>query len=68
MNILLLGGGAVGEAYGVLVTEADPGSEKFQKLLVADKSIARAREVAPRMGGGGRFPAIKVDAGNKPQV
>jgi len=68
MNILLLGGGAVGEAYGVLVTEADPGSEQVQKLVVADYSLERAREVAARLGGGDRFPAIQVDAGNQAQV
>ena len=69
MNILLLGGGAVGEAYGVLVTEADPGSEQVQKLVVADYSLERAPGSGGPAGGRRPFsPAIQVDAGNQAQV
>ena len=62
MNILLLGAGAVGEAYGVLARHADPHYEWLDKLVIADFSLDRARSVADRFGGGERFPAIEIDA------
>jgi hypothetical protein len=39
-----------------------------QKLGAADYNLDRAKEVADRIGGGKRFPAVRVDAGNQDQV
>ncbi len=68
MKVLLLGAGAVGEAYTVLTKKADPGGQWLEKLVVADFNLDRAKEVADRIGGGKRFPAVRVDAGNQDQV
>lgn len=68
MNILLLGAGAVGEAYGVLAKHADPRYEWLNKIVVADYSVDRARAVADRFGGGDRFPAIGIDAGDQEAI
>jgi len=68
MKVLLLGAGAVGEAYAVLTNKADPAGQWLEKLVVADFNLDRAKEVADRIGGGKRFPAVRVDAGNQDQV
>ena len=68
MKILLLGSGAVGEAYGVLTSQADPDGAWMEQLTVADFSLDRAREVAERLGGGERFKYMAVDAGNQGDV
>lgn len=68
MRVLLLGAGAVGEAYGVLSAKADPKSEWLETLVVADFNQERAEEVAARLGGGHRFPFIELDAGSSEAV
>jgi saccharopine dehydrogenase (NAD+, L-lysine forming) len=68
MKILLLGAGAVGEAFGVLTLNADPDGNWLQKLVVADANLERAREVSRRLGGGQRYPAVGIDAGDRDQV
>ena len=68
MKVMLLGAGAVGEAYAVLTTKADPDGLWMEKLVVADYSLDRAKEVADRMGGGARFPYSQVNAGDPAAV
>jgi len=68
MKVLVLGAGAVGEAYGVLLKQADPQGLWLESLTIADFNPARAREVADRLGGGERFPSLGLDAGNKAEV
>jgi saccharopine dehydrogenase-like NADP-dependent oxidoreductase len=68
MKIMLLGAGAVGEGYGVLLTQADPKGLCFEKLVVADANLDRAKAVAQRLGGGDRFPAMAVNAGSQADV
>jgi saccharopine dehydrogenase (NAD+, L-lysine-forming) len=68
MKVLLIGAGAVGEAFGVLTTEADPRGQWLEKLVVADFNPERAREVASRLGGGRRFPSVSIDAADQNQV
>ncbi|UCH20670.1 MAG: saccharopine dehydrogenase NADP-binding domain-containing protein [Deltaproteobacteria bacterium] len=68
MKILLLGAGAVGEAYAALTSLADSEDRWLEKLVVADFNRNRAREVADRMGVGKRFPAVRIDAGQQDQV
>ncbi len=62
MRVLLVGAGAVGEAYSVLVKQADPHSSWLEQLVVADFNLERAQEVVDRLGGGQRFQARQLDA------
>jgi len=68
MKVLLLGAGAVGEAYAVLTAGADSRSQWLEKLVIADFSLDRAAQVAERMGGGKRFSAVRVDAGDQTEI
>lgn len=68
MKVLLIGAGAVGEAYAMLTSRADPENRWLQQLVVADFNHDRAREVAKRLGGGEHFPAVRIDAGDQEQV
>ncbi len=68
MKVLLLGTGAVGEAYAVLCSRADPKGDWIEKLVLADFSEARAQEVAARVGGEARFPALRLDARDRDRV
>jgi saccharopine dehydrogenase (NAD+, L-lysine-forming) len=62
MRVLLVGAGAVGEAYSVLVRQADPHGRWLEHLVVADFNLERAREVVDRLGGGQRWEALQLDA------
>ena len=68
MKVLLLGAGAVGEAYTVLTRLADPNGQWLEKMVVADFNLERAREVANRLTGDERFPAVRIDASDRGQV
>lgn len=68
MKVLLLGAGAVGESYAVLTRQADPNHEWLEKLVVADFSEDRVREVADRFGGGDRYPWEQVDASDQARI
>jgi saccharopine dehydrogenase-like NADP-dependent oxidoreductase len=68
MKVLLLGAGAVGEAYAVLSKKADPENGWLEKMVVADFDIERARQVSDRVGGSKRFPAIRIDAADSSQI
>ena len=68
MKVLLLGSGAVGEAYGILLAKADPHGQWLKQLIVADYNPKRSQEVAQRLGGGERFPSVGVDAADQGQV
>ena len=62
---MLMGAGAVGEAYAVLTAKADPHGQWLEKLVVADFDLKRARRVSKSVGGGDRYPAVQVDAGDR---
>ncbi|MFH1139555.1 MAG: saccharopine dehydrogenase C-terminal domain-containing protein [Pseudomonadota bacterium] len=68
MKVLLVGAGAVGEAYAVLTAQADPKRLTLEQLVIADYNLERAKAVARKVGGGERFPAIRVDAGDQAEV
>lgn len=68
MKVLLLGTGAVGEAYAVLCSRADSKGEWLEKLVLADFNETRAQEVAARLGGGARFPAVQLDARDRKKI
>ncbi len=68
MNILLLGAGAVGEAYATLLKQRDPEAKWASKIVIADFSLKRAQAVAAKLGDNARFPAMRLDASNTPEV
>ncbi|MEW6264213.1 MAG: saccharopine dehydrogenase C-terminal domain-containing protein [Thermodesulfobacteriota bacterium] len=68
MKVLLLGAGAVGEAYAVLTARADPGRLWLEKLVIADQNLERAEEVAGRLGPSERYPVDRVEAGRRDEV
>ncbi len=68
MRILLLGVGAVGEAYAVLAKKGDPAGRWLEKLVLADYNYARAEEVRAKLGDPDRFPAEQVDVTRKEQI
>ena len=68
MKVMLLGAGAVGEAFGVLSVRADPHGEWLEHLVVADFNLQRARQVSDKFGGGARFTAVGLDAGDSAAV
>jgi saccharopine dehydrogenase (NAD+, L-lysine-forming) len=68
MKVLLLGTGAVGEAYAVLAKRADLKGQWLDKLVLADFSLERAREVANRMGDDRHFPVVRIDASDQDEV
>jgi len=64
MKVLLVGVGGVGEAIAV-TTKRRPWLEK---MVLADYSLARAQEVAQKLGEANRFPVEQVDAGDRQRV
>jgi saccharopine dehydrogenase (NAD+, L-lysine-forming) len=64
MKVLLIGVGGVGEAIAAI---AKPRSW-LEQMVLADYSLARAREVQTRLGDAERFPVEFVDAGNQESV
>lgn len=68
MNILLIGAGAVGEAYTQLIAQADPKGEWSPKMIISDYSGQRAKEVADRLGDPKRFPSMAINAGDREAV
>ncbi|MDQ7790157.1 MAG: saccharopine dehydrogenase NADP-binding domain-containing protein, partial [Clostridia bacterium] len=68
MRIMLLGVGAVGEAYAVLAQKGDPNGEWLEQLVLADFNLNRAREVQAKLGDPVRFPAERVDVTQKEQI
>ena len=68
MKVMLMGAGAVGEAYAVLTAKADPHGQWLEKLVVADFDLKRARRVSKSVGGGDRYPAVQVDAGDRGRI
>lgn len=68
MRIMLLGVGAVGEAYAVLAQKGDPNGEWLEQLVLADFDLNRAKEVQAKLGDPVRFPAERVDVTQKEQI
>ena len=68
MKVLLLGAGAVGEAYSLLTQRADPDKKWLEKMVIADFSLERAVQVAARLDDEDRYPCMRIDAGNREQI
>ncbi len=62
MRMMLVGAGAVGESILKILKVRDEKQEWLSFVLVCDYDIARAREVAEKLGDDTRFTARKLDA------
>ncbi len=58
----MVGTGGVGEALAKIVRARDRGKKWLQKMVLSDYNLARAKEVAEKIGEPERFPAEQVDA------
>ncbi len=68
MKVMLVGSGAVGEAYAILLSRADPGAKWLKRLVIADYDQKRAEYVSRRVGDEKRFPAVGLDAANRRNI
>ncbi len=64
MKILVVGSGGVGAAFAPIAGRRD----FYEHIVFADIDEARALRVVDRFGGGGKFSAARVDAGDAGDV
>ena len=64
MKVLLVGVGGVGEAIAMIARER----AWVEKIVLADYSLERAREVQQKLKNPDRFPVEQVDAGNQKMI
>lgn len=67
MRVLVLGVGAVGEAYCFLGVERDPGAKWLEKVVLADYTLDRPRMVQEKLHDA-RFVIEQVNAADQEQV
>ena len=67
MKALIIGTGGVGESIAAIAARRDPGGELFERLVLADRDLARAQRISHRLGED-RFPAEQVDGMNPDAV
>jgi len=61
MKVLIVGSGGVGESTAAIARRRDPKGEIFEKMVMADFDLAKAKVVSQKLGED-RFPAEQVDA------
>jgi saccharopine dehydrogenase-like NADP-dependent oxidoreductase len=64
MKVLLVGVGGVGESIAVVAKERP----WLEQMVLADYDLARAQEVAEKVGGPPRFPAERIDASKTAEI
>ncbi|MCL2578979.1 MAG: saccharopine dehydrogenase NADP-binding domain-containing protein [Oscillospiraceae bacterium] len=64
MKLLIIGAGGVGTAAAMIIKRAGKDGDWAEKIVVSDYNFDRAKEVAEKICGGGKYIAAKVDAGN----
>jgi saccharopine dehydrogenase (NAD+, L-lysine-forming) len=62
MKILIVGSGGVGESTAAIAKCRDPKREIFEKIVLADCDLAKARAASQRLGDEKRFPVERVNA------
>ena len=64
MNLLIIGAGGVGTAAAMIIKRAGKEGDWAKKIVVSDYNFDRAKQVAEKICGGGKYIAEKIDAGN----
>jgi saccharopine dehydrogenase (NAD+, L-lysine forming) len=64
VKVLVIGAGGVGAAFAAIAQRR----EAFERVVLGDVSIERARAAAERLGEPDRFAAERVDASNRAEV
>jgi len=64
MRVLVVGAGGVGAAFAAIAQQRDT----FERVVLADVSPQRAREVVARLGEADRFAAERVDASDRGEL
>ncbi len=62
MKILIIGAGGVGTSMATIIKRAGKEADWAEKVVMADYDFNRAKEVAEKICGGGRFVAEKINA------
>jgi len=68
MKVLLIGVGGVGESIALIAQKRNSSSEWLTQMILADQNLARAEQVAARLGDPARFPAAQVEASQKDDI
>jgi saccharopine dehydrogenase (NAD+, L-lysine forming) len=64
MKVLVVGAGGVGAAFAAIAQRR----AAFERVVLADVALERARAAADRLGEGDRFAAERVDASSREQL
>jgi saccharopine dehydrogenase (NAD+, L-lysine forming) len=62
MKVLIVGSGGVGESVAAIAKRRDPGGGLFERVVLADFDLVKARAASARLGDEQRFPSEQVDA------
>ncbi|MGL4483791.1 MAG: saccharopine dehydrogenase C-terminal domain-containing protein, partial [Anaerovoracaceae bacterium] len=62
MKILIIGAGGVGTSAAMIIKRAGKEGDWAEKVVIADFDFDRAKEVAEKICGGGKFIAEKINA------
>lgn len=62
MKLLIIGAGGVGTSAAMIIKRAGSEGDWAEKVVVSDYNEARAKEVAEKICGGGKYVAAKINA------
>jgi saccharopine dehydrogenase (NAD+, L-lysine-forming) len=62
MKLLIIGAGGVGTSAAMIIKRAKQEADWAEKVVISDYNFDRAKEVAEKICGGGKFVAEKVNA------
>ena len=62
MKLLIIGAGGVGTSTAMIIKRAGKEGDWAEKIVISDYNLDRAKEVADKICGGGKFVPEKVDA------
>ena len=62
MKLLIIGAGGVGTSAAMIIKRAGKEGDWAEKVVISDYDFDRAKEVAEKICGGGKFVASKIDA------
>ena len=68
MKLLIIGAGGVGTATAMIIKRAGKEGDWAEKIVVSDYNLDRAKEVAERICGGGKYLAEQINAGDAASI